>query len=702
MTRDLSAGWIVRGARLMVLPALMLAALPLQAVPITYVLTGYLQASGSNQKVDTTFTWTITADTAGITSPQAGRLQNPATANTLVLGGGQTETIKDVTVYLDGASGQVTFGNINTGGLGLVSAQLKTWDMVTPTGPLNGTNVALGKITDAAGTVITLTGAVNTSNGPSPTFQALLPPPTINSVANAASNIVPGLPNSGIAQGAIFLIFGYGLGPANLAIAPAAFQATNLSGTSVAVTVSGVKVDAPMYYTSAGQVSALLPSNTPAGAGTITVSYNGKTSAAAPITVVPSNVGIFTVGSNGQGPGIVTYADYSLVSASKASNCGGVNTTCGAANPGDTLILWATGLGPVSGVDGAGAGLGQNMATLPLKLWLGGVQAPVLYQGRSGCCIGEDQIVFTVPASVPTGCAVPLSIQINDQISNSTVMPVAASGRDCTPSNTAFASVNVQQAVNAGAITYGNLVLARDFANNQGQGYMDTISGQFLKVNSYGPGVPPFFASYLDDQPLGTCIVTNTLDNQGDTPPLATSPVDVGSSLTLTGPNGSKAVSGASQQFSVTLSAVGNYLSPGAYTLSGSGGADIGSINAPVTVYAAPTLTNPANIGLPPVTRANGLTVTWTGGAANARFQVQVTSAVDSKGSNGATVTCEAAATAGTMTIPASALLALPAGNFGGVEFRQRTVTPFTAKGLTLGVMETRNAPIYIGNVTLR
>src|SRR5437868_3045086 len=46
--------------------------------------------------------------------------------------------------------------------------------------------------------------------------------PAITSVQNAASNIVPGLPNSGIAQGAIFVIKGSGLGPANISIAPAA------------------------------------------------------------------------------------------------------------------------------------------------------------------------------------------------------------------------------------------------------------------------------------------------------------------------------------------------------------------------------------------------------------------------------------------------------------------------------------------------
>ena len=33
----------------------------------------------------------------------------------------------------------------------------------------------------------------------------------------------------------------------------------------------------------------------------------------------------------------------------------GVYTTCGAANPGDVLTIWATGLGPVAGSDAPGA-----------------------------------------------------------------------------------------------------------------------------------------------------------------------------------------------------------------------------------------------------------------------------------------------------------------------------------------------------------
>src|SRR5690349_13222895 len=133
--------------------------------------------------------------------------------------------------------------------------------------------------------------------------------PSVLSVQNAASNIVPGLPNAGIAQGAIFVIKGTGLGPAQISIAPSAFQSPTLSNTSVAVKVGATTVAALMYYTSDKQVAALLPSNAPTGAATFTVTYNGSTSNGANQNIVASNVGVFTIDSSGHGPSIVTYPD---------------------------------------------------------------------------------------------------------------------------------------------------------------------------------------------------------------------------------------------------------------------------------------------------------------------------------------------------------------------------------------------------------
>jgi len=523
--------------------------------------------------------------------------------------------------------------------------------------------------------------------------------PTITNVENAASNISAALPNGGIAQGAIFIIFGMNLGPSTLSIAPAAFQSTSLSGTSISVTVAGTTVAPLLYYTSATQVSALLPSNTPVGKGTIMVSYNGQAGIAAPITVVANNPGIFTVTSDGQGVGIVTNADYSLISTIKATNCGGPNTVCGAANAGDTLIVWATGLGPVDGSDAAGAGLGVSMANIPLTLWLGGVQATVTYQGRSGCCIGEDQIVFQVPDNAPTGCAVPLAIQIGDQISNYTAIAVAKTGtRTCSATNLAFNTDLIQLlATNTGTTSFANLELKRQ-PNFDTQGHF-TGNSDTGRMESAAFTVPtalqPFMVSYLDVPPPGTCAVYNTLNGSpGGNYLNIVKELDAGPVVTLTGPNGSQtiAVNGNSANLGP-----GNFLAPGDYTASGTGGADIGSFNAPFTIPTFATLVTPASGTNVAVTRANGFTLTWSGGTSDSFIEIDGQSATDPSNTNGASFSCVVLASAGTFTIPPSVLLALPAGSIGGWDFKPSMFpASFSASGLNLSLIQVNyDTPIF-------
>jgi hypothetical protein len=46
------------------------------------------------------------------------------------------------------------------------------------------------------------------------------------------------------------------------------------------------------------------------------------------------------------------------------------------------LIIWTAGLGPISeGSDASGAGLGVNMTSIPLTVWLGNVQVTAVCQG---------------------------------------------------------------------------------------------------------------------------------------------------------------------------------------------------------------------------------------------------------------------------------------------------------------------------------
>ncbi len=518
--------------------------------------------------------------------------------------------------------------------------------------------------------------------------------PAISSVMNAATNIVQALGNGAIAPGSIFVVKGSGLGPFSISISQSPFQTTTLNGTSVAVTVGATTVNCPMYYTSDGQVAALLPSNTPTGNGTVKVTYNGQSSAAAPIGVVANNLGIFTVdssGSTGDSVAIVTYPDYSLVSSVRDPSCGGPNTTCGAANPGDTLILWGTGLGRITGDDAAGAGLGQNMPNIPLKLWIGGVQANVSYQGRSGCCIGEDQIVFTVPDSVPTGCAVPMVVQITTnvtEVSNTALMPIARGSRSCALNDLPGASIDASQL--SGTVPLGELEVDH-LLNDSGSGFNDTAQFNFLTF-TIPPAAQPFAGTYLDHIPVGTCL-TRSSARSGD-PPAFTNlvPLDGGSRFTVTGPKGSQTVTAATGD-TVTLSTAGTFLVPGNYTLSGGGGKDVGAFTANVNLPALPTLTNPASPATFSVNRSKGLTITWNPTGADSHVQIEIRSGA--AGNSFAQISCKAPVSAGTFTIPSYLLFALPNGN--GTNFNFQTgdgpsgpasITTFSASGLPIGIAQ--------------
>lgn len=534
--------------------------------------------------------------------------------------------------------------------------------------------------------------------------------PVITGVVNAASYKDRRLPGATIAAGSIFIVTGSGLGPANIAVAQAAFQSTSLSGTSVKVTVNATTVNALMYYTSATQVAALLPSNTPRGGlgtanpnakVTITVTYNGEDSSPTPFQGVSlGGPGLFTVDSSGAGPAIVTYPDYSLVSAVKAVNCGGPNTACGSANAGDTLTLWATGLGPVPGGDGV-ASLGQSIPNLPLTVWLGGVQAPVVYQGRSGCCIGLDQIVFTVPDNVPTGCAVPLVLQIATIVSNSTVIPVANGSRTCTPADPTVAAANIQQWASLASPTLG----IAQIDSFQTPPQFHTERAKFTFVRAFVPAaLQPFLVSYLDQPPAGTCTVVPSHDIftagtgfsiERFLAKLSLVPIDAGSRFTFTGPKGTTTTITANSSDWVVFSPTGLFIGSteaGSYTITGGPGRDVGAFTAQLTVPPAPTFTSPSGSSTSLVVRRRlGMNVNWSPGGATGSVPL-VLQAFTNAGDITA-VACTVLASTGTFTIPAYALLALPSTPGTFLTFRPGDLEPlasalFSASGLNLGIAQ--------------
>ena len=100
------------------------------------------------------------------------------------------------------------------------------------------------------------------------------------SVVNAANNLPAGLPNGGLAQGGMFVLKGAGLGARGTVVASSFPLGTTMGGTSMKITVGNTTVNVPMVYVVGGladdqgpfdQLAGIVPSNTPTGAGSITV-----------------------------------------------------------------------------------------------------------------------------------------------------------------------------------------------------------------------------------------------------------------------------------------------------------------------------------------------------------------------------------------------------------------------------------------------
>jgi len=272
-----------------------------------------------------------------------------------------------------------------------------------------------------------------------------------------------------------------------------------------------------------------------------------------------------------------------------------------------------------------------------------------------------------VPANVPLGCAVPLSMQIGSFISNSVSLPIAATGsRTCTPSDpTLPPAIVTPLSTGSGPFTFADIELAR---TDQYPGLVDSFRADFVRF-TIPSTVQPFFVSYVDSPPVGSCQTYQGTNGTPDPPFVPVATLDPGPQITVQGPNGTKTVAASGGEFRGTLSANGTYLSAGSYTVSAPGGADVPKFSTQITIPTMPTLTSP-----PPdaatattVTRSSGLTVTWAGGQANGILQLQGFNATDNTNTVGANFVCAVPAAAGTFTVPPSVLMALPASNLGGL-----------------------------------
>ncbi len=333
---------------------------------------------------------------------------------------------------------------------------------------------------------------------------AALAQPTIGAVVNAASYASAVAGNNLIAQGSIFIAFGTGMGPAAIAFAgsPLPTSLPDANGTSISIASGGQVVSAFMVYTSAAQVAAILPSTTPIGEATVTLTYNGKASAPVKITVVKTQLGMFTANAQGTGP----------AAAQHGKDSSPILLTA-AAQPSEVVVLYGTGLGAISGPDNVAPGAVQfGSVTVTVA---GKVITPD-YAGRSPSFAGLDQFNFKLPADVATGCYVPASITAGGQVSQDFVLSIAASGSSTCTHPLSLSQSDMATLDAGGTVNIGLFQILRAFLAAFG-GSVEGAGGLFDNVNANSAfqmynRIPVAFGAVPYPAPLNGCVVIDQVN----------------------------------------------------------------------------------------------------------------------------------------------------------------------------------------------
>ncbi len=489
--------------------------------------------------------------------------------------------------------------------------------------------------------------------------------PAITAVQNNYSYLQVGLPNYGIAPGTLFIIKGTDLanpGTAVLQSSGGSGIPTSLNGASISVTVNGVTTHPAMYYAIPTQIAAVLPSSTPVGTGTITVTYNGTTSSAAAIQVVATALGFDTYFGSGTGLGVATNA-----------SSGAVFNYTNSATPGQTIVLWASGLGADSADSDTVFTSSPHAVNVPLQIYIGGIPATILYQGSSGYP-GLNQIDVTIPPSVQPGCGVSIVAISGSIVSNTVSIPVTAGGGVCSDPALGVSTQTVS--LNGGSYKFGSVAISQETASGTTG---STAGANFVQVG----GAQSTNGGGLNS--IGNCYVSQSVI--GATAPATTTGLDAGT-VTVTGPSGTQSVPAITSQpgtYDAILPAGFIPAGGASFTFTGTGGKDVGAFTATVKYSNPLTWTNMSSITS--VNRSQGVTVTWTGGDPNSYVLITggSTSPANANGANGIVAAgffCDAPVAAGKFTVPSYVLLGMPAGT-GSLNVENAT-TPvaFSASGL--------------------
>lgn len=256
--------------------------------------------------------------------------------------------------------------------------------------------------------------------GPSVLYRidAPLPAPAISEGGVVSSATLR--PGAGLSPGSLATAFGIGLAETT-EIATSYPLPLELGGGSIRFNDS---VLAPQLLASPGQRNFQVPWELGGHAeARLAVSLGEETSPEVVVPLATVSPGVFVLSQSGQAAALIA------ASGQIASASGGRFFGARPARAGETIEVFATGLGPVTNPPATGAAAlaePPSLALEPVGVRLGGVSLSVQFAGLAPSFAGLYRIDFQVTDAVPVGNAVPLVVQVSGVDSNTTFVAIQA------------------------------------------------------------------------------------------------------------------------------------------------------------------------------------------------------------------------------------------------------------------------------------
>jgi uncharacterized protein (TIGR03437 family) len=442
---------------------------------------------------------------------------------------------------------------------------------------------------------------------------ALCQQPVINpgGIVNAASyyEVAPGV-FAYPAPGSIASIFGSNLATVTESAGSLPLP-LSLGGTSV--TFYGIP--APIFYVSPTQVNIQVPASTAQPIDdnqflVVTTSAGASGPTPTGFLQYTDPFGIFTLDASGCGPGAI----FNVASDGSVS----LNSPSNSASPGQFITIWGTGLGeaynePPDGSPAPSSPLASAEYTPAAFFDVEGpafnISSPIFarpsFAGRAPGFVGLDQVNVQIPTGVREGCAVPLIVAGPYGGSQDVPISIHTGGGAC---------------VDPPSAGYGQIVWDRDVQMATGA-ETDTLTASFWSSpGMQAPPAPQYEESQTDNVEIDYakfCTVPGYrgLDAGGVTAaPPAGAPVEA-------------AVSSSSGQTVYQATLPAGSIQPGSFSVSASGGADVGAFQASTQIGSGIQVTSsfPPGTVIPTLLLSTPFAVQWTGGDPNEWVTVTIT-----------------------------------------------------------------------------